>query len=597
MRSVLLAASLLLSPIPAQERSDPARGRRRLPQVMALPTYPVVRRGTRIQVDGSLHEWPSNLPGIVLQDPRQLSGTANKSFRGPTDLSANGGAVWDDDRLYFWFVVQDDWGRPLDTTKQRPTRLLLPPGDSVVLYFDPRRDTRSYGPDPGRAEDREWWLGMTRKGQTLRVRCQRRFATASLDSMAEARILYDRRARRYTVEASIPWTELLVQKPAVGTAIDFQVILNDFDEPTDPLPQTRIGWTFGTGPKINPAVYGTLVLSGPHWGKPEPPARPALPERDVADLPDKKYWISLQRELDGLTAKPGTAGLGGKRGKLLASLDTHLAKYPLNDHQELLMLMQREMVRELAGYLDEGAPYFFDLVMQEILRDLGRRHRGDPTVVALPGRGFLVRSEQGNVAVSPACIHAQKLGPRLAAVLFSNCWDPLDRHDPLMLRALSEGKPVLCHLAFHLPGYGPLRRKNVAVPGFELTAGKGIRIRVLGKRDKEGRVTPTVGYQLTWPSGFTIVHPSLSAQPDQVDREDRAAIDILILDPDHPHADRLVEELAPKLVVLEGFCDLPRWAPGDLPRNHRWQEAKTAVERFETSGARVVVLGPGQSSR
>ena len=42
-------------------------------------------------------------------------------------------------------MLRDDWGRPLDTSRPPPTRLLLPPGDSVLLYFDPKRDTRSYG--------------------------------------------------------------------------------------------------------------------------------------------------------------------------------------------------------------------------------------------------------------------------------------------------------------------------------------------------------------------------------------------------------------------------------------------------------------------
>lgn len=602
-RPLLCILPLLVCPLlAAQQDGKPKPGRKpqkpRL-QVMALPTYPVVQRGAAsISVDGSLHEWPrDSVPGLVLMHPAQISGSANKSFRGPTDLSANGGLLWDEEHLYLWLAIKDDWGRPLHTGRAAPTRLLLPPGDSVVLFFDPRRDTRSYGPDPGRGEDREYWIGMTHRGGTLCVAWQRRYAIAKRETDVEARMLYDREKRQYTVEARIPWSEILAgKKPEKGLAIDFQLVINDFDEPTDPLPQTRIGWTFGTGLKVNPAIYGTLLLAGARWMKRGAPERPPLPETEKT-LPDSKFWIELQRSLSALPAYPGKRGLSGKRRALLDSLDGHLASYPLVDHQQMLILMQREMVRELAGYAAEGPPYYFTLVMQQLVRDLGVAHKGAPRVIALPGRGFLVRSESGNVAIAPSCLHGQVLGKHVDAVCYANAPDPLDRHDPLMLRTLARKKPVLAHVSFHLPGWGPLRKENLVNPGFEITVGKDIRVRVLGKKDETGRVTPTVGFQLTWPNGFTVVHASLSALPEQVKLpEGKEGVDVLILDYDHQAAKRFVEQLKPKTVVLEGFLDMNRWAPGSLPRTHRIGEVEAALEALEREGTAVVLLAPGQGT-
>ncbi|MDP6424732.1 MAG: sugar-binding protein [Planctomycetota bacterium] len=597
MRVTVLALSALgvcAATCPAQKRPT---GPKQRPLIVAPnPTYPVIQRGGKnIFIDGSLHDWPKTA-AILLDTPGQLSGTAHRHWRGMSDLAARGGMLWDEEKLYLWFLIQDDWGRPLPAKDVRGAGL-TPPGDCIVLYFDPRRDTRSYGPHDGRKEDREFWIGMSARGQgaTVVVRWQRRFATAVRAKDVEARILYDTKVKRYTAEVAIPWQSILPagMKPSKGLAIDTQIILNDYDSPTDPFAQTRIGWTFGSGPIINPAIYGTLVLVGPTWNSKEPPKKPKLPESKVPSLPDHKYWIDLLTSISAIPATPGTEWLDGKRGELLRTLDKHLAKYPIFDHQQLYALMQREMVREAAGYVAQGAPWFLSNAMREVLRNLTIKHTAKtPSVTALPGRGFLVRSAEGNIAIGPACVHAQRLAPHLDGLIYPNSFDPFDRHDPLSLRVMARSKALLSHISFHLPGYGPLRFEDIVHPGQVVKVGK-IVAKMTGTRNDVGKVTPTVGVQLTWPSGFTLVHTSLVTLPDQVEMPKSGRTDVMILDEDHQHADRLIEELKPRVVILEGYFDLPRWS-GGLPKTHRLGTVKQVIERFTKLGTEVLLLSPGQ---
>ncbi|MFQ5503330.1 MAG: hypothetical protein ACE5F1_00875 [Planctomycetota bacterium] len=565
---------------------------------MAIPTYPVRHfDGSRLSIDGSLHEWPGNVYLLKLYDPRQVSGSAHHAYRGQEDISARGGLLWDESSLYLFFHIRDDW--PLAMPKKRHAGgRQMPPGDSIVLRFDPRRDTRYPGPDPRRSDDREFWLARTEAGESVAVSWQSRTAS-QLETRARAAIRYDKRAKVYAVEASIPWKDILPgeQKPRKGMALDFQVIINDYDAPTDPLPQTRIGWTFGSGPKIHPSIYGTLLTVGGGWQGPEPPETPALPKVG-SDRPSKKYWIDLLQTLYSLPLKSGARGLGGKRGELLRRLDLHLSQYPRLDFEEILTLMQRRMQRELAGYLDDGVPYLLHEAMLETLRRLEAPcQRGEPLVHALPGRGWLIRSKEGNLALSPSFPSSELMVGKLDAVFYPRCNDPLDRHDPLSFRMLYFDKPVLAHVTYHLAGVGLVSDENLAIPGSETTIANGIRARLLGERDEEGKVTATMGLQLLWPSGFCLVYPSLSSRIEQIEGK---RIDILILDPDHPSAEELVRKLRPKTVILEGFLDLPRFIPGTYPRNHRLvvdgeEQALQTIQRFAATGSQVLLLAPGQA--
>ncbi|HMQ23641.1 MAG TPA: hypothetical protein PKE00_14185, partial [Planctomycetota bacterium] len=55
-----------------------------------------------------------------------------------------------------------------------------------------------------------------------------------------------------------------------------------------------------------------------------------------------------------------------------------------------------------------------------------------------------------------------------------------------------------------------------------------------------------------------------------------------------------IEKLRPRLTVLEGFLDVPRWQDEAYPRSHRLAEAAQVVQRFEKLGTSVILLTPGQ---
>lgn len=582
---------------PKQDQKSDKRPERKL---LPLPVYPARRlSGQTITVDGSLHEWPTSLPAILLSDMRQLSGTAHGAFRGPSDLSARGAAMWDDERLYLFFLIQDDWGRPFNTQLRLPSRLLQPPADSIVLSFDPKRDTRSFGPDEGRADDREYWCGMTSSGGTLLVEWQRFKALASRPVGASARMLYDPQKKMFTVEMALPWSEIAADfKPKIGAAMDMQITIDDFDAPTDTLPQTRIGWTFGSSPTLNPAIYGTLLLVEKDWKERLNPDAPPLPRSPHPKLPDETFWIRLHRDLLAIAPRPGLEGLAGRRGELLRALDDRLAIYPVLDTQEMYRLLHREMPRELSGYLRSGPPLFQDRAMVEMLRALEQdRTPSKREIWALPGRGFFYRSEAGQILISPSALHAHKLLPIVDGVLFAASQDPMQRQDPLVVRARQNKIPFLAHMSFHVPTRGALDVGDLVKPGETRKLGEDIEVRMLADQDARGRVPPSMGYQLTDSSGFVVVAPALSARPQHVklpESKTDGRIDLLILDPDHELADEFVTRFKPRWTVLEGFLDLRRSVGDELPRSHRLSEVKSVIERFEKLGTRVWLLAPGQ---
>jgi len=602
--TLALLAGLLPASSPAQTKKPPRRQDKepRPIEVMAIPTYPVMRVETgTLTTDGSMHEWPGAVYSLKLYDPRQVSGSANGQYRGRNDVSARAGLVWDDEELHLFMHVFDDWEFAVPPRRVSGGRQ-MPPGDSIVLRFDPNRDTRTYGRDPGRVEDREFWIFRTEKGETHIVDWQR-LANSQRKTGARAVLSYNRKAKAYTLEASIPWTDILPtgRKPEEGLAIDFQVIYNDHDAPTDPLPQTRIGWTFGCGPVIDPAIYGTLILVGKDWSSNKPPDMPPLPKTTV-DRPGTKFWIDLHRELMALEPKPGVAGISGKRGDLLARVDHFVSDYPRLDFEEVLTLMQRRMQRELAGFMENGVLYLLEQIQLEITRNLGREWTDDrPGLVALPGRGFLIRSKTGNVAIDPSFPGSELLHDRLNAVFYPRAQDPLDRHDPLSFRMYYFNKPVLSHVAYHLGGAGVIDEKHVLKPGTKVELAKGLDGTIIGQKTKKGYVTVTVGLWLKWKSGITVAYPSLTTRNEDFPVVDKP-IDLMILDPDHPEADALVERLKPKKIVLEGFLDVPRFMPKTFPRDHRLVEdgepfAKKCIERFSKGGAEVYLLAPGQPLR
>jgi hypothetical protein len=597
LHASLLSLSIL-SGLGAQEQAPP-----RKITVLDIPSYPVLRTDATISIDGSLADWPKELPALLMDDPRQLSGTAHESWRGQSDLAARGALVWDDERLYLSMFVRDDWPRALP--KETPIAApIFPPCDTLEVFFDPKRDTRAAGEDPGRSEDREYVFGLMANKQPFSIAWRRLRGIRYSDSTMRGVMLYNARQRAWTIEASFEWKELLGTEdpPKQGLPLDANFVFTDYDAATDGLPQTRIGWTFGSHPtRINPAMRGTLILMGKSYDSKRPPERPKLPRSSGIGQPERATFETWIDRLRALPVKPGRAGLEGERGQLLEALDRELARYPLADAQQLLLLMQRRMQRELAGYLYRGAPHALTYAMLEMLETLPEKYESErPTIYALPGRGFVVRGKQGMVQFGAGFPVAERLVRDLNALCLQRAYDPMDRHDPLALRVFARKGAVFAHTSFHLHGYGPFD-PHVVAPGSAGKIAGGLDARVLGSKGEDGTVSPSAGYSMRWPGGFSVVDAALSALPEQLGNElDKTAagkkkIDVLILDPRHPEWRKWLEECQVQDVLLYGFFDLPRFRDGSIARNHRLADARDFLRELEKAGARAWLLAPGQS--
>ncbi len=605
MMSVFMNTLPLLALLPlvvfqagAQEPKKPQTRPTRSVSLLPIPSYPVLRREGSIAIDGSLLEWPRQMPGLILNHPGQLSGTAHGSWRGKADLSAGGMLLWDEKYLYLSFLIADDWARSTPR-KLFPVGGQLPPGDSVSLFFDPKRDTRSHGPDRGRKEDKEYWIGATSKGRSLILPRNRLEPEIKIHTRATAVVLYNKKSRGYTIEAAIPWKEILPgdMSPREGLAIDFQVIIQDFDSPLDMLPQTRIGWTFGSAPRIYPMIWGTLVLSGRSWRGDKPPAIPALPSTPTK-LPGHEYWLNLARNLGTTKPAPGKEGLSGKHGELLHALEDHMKAYPRLDYEQLLVLGQRRMRREYDGYMADNLPFF----LAQRLRSIGDRLEKTkppekPGIVKLPGRGWILWSKDASIALSPAgpLLEEAWLAKGLDAVFFARALDPLDRHDPLSLRMMALQKHVLTHIASQFPGLTKsMKDEDLAKIGSERTIGEGVKVRILGRTGDKGQVSTSAGVQVTWSSGFTVVYPSLAGMPDQVQLDKGRHIDVLILDPDNPETGKWLELAKGGRVLLDGFLDVDRFPKGSLVKTHRIRDYEKFLEAYSALHPSVWLLAPGE---
>ena len=156
----LLAASLFVpqgeGTKPKQDLKKGSVAQKRRPVPMPIPKAIVKYRGeTKIRIDGALDEWPPTMP-LILRDTRQVSGTALGAYHGLGDISGQLYMLWDEQYLYLALQVLDDWHHGLK--KNAKLRHEIPPVDNAMITFDPKRDTRGYGDDPGRREDRTFYF-------------------------------------------------------------------------------------------------------------------------------------------------------------------------------------------------------------------------------------------------------------------------------------------------------------------------------------------------------------------------------------------------------------------------------------------------------
>lgn len=548
------------------------------PEPMAVPRAVALPRGDRqLAIDGSLVEWP-DLPAIRLDDQRQLSGTAAKAWRGPQDLSAVAFVAWDADALYLACVVKDEWHRALEAAALSLTE--VPPADSIVLTIDPDRDTQGIGTDPGRREDREFWLADEQGRQVVQWDRLRGTARVLEGDAGRVVVLHDKERSVTTYEARIAWRELLPvgRKAAAGTAFDMQIVVNDFDESTDGMAQTRIGWTFGCAAVVDPGLLGSVMLvdspSLPGGLLPEfpPPPRGAAGDGDLQDLVARL----LQHPPAACDAAKAPEEAGGlARFRVLEEIDGLCERFPRVDFVELHHRIHRRMQREVAGIQAAGLPAFWHRRLQAVSKgaeDLVPN--GTMRLFRLPMGGWLVRLPRGGFLIDPA-------GADLAEWLwggsdFCILTQPLDmtkRNDQLLVRMLQAKppRPVFTHVAFHLPIVA-MTEMPLFEPGQKFTVADGAEVEALGQKGADGSVRWSCSYLVQAPAGPTLMVVGQNLKAAEADVKH---VDVLILSPRNAEGLRIVEKVAPRLVVLDesflpaAYPDLRRVALRDLHAQQR----------------------------
>ena len=561
-----------------------------LPQLLALP------RGDReLAIDGSLTDWPE-LPAIRLDDRRQLSGTAYNAWRGPSDLGAQAFLLWDDKALYVSCAVKDEWHRALDGKTLQLTE--VPACDSVVLTFDPGRDTRGVGGDPGRREDREFWLADEAGRQV--VQWDRLRGTARvLDGQARCVAVHDKEHGITNYEASIPWGEILApgKSAKAGLVLDVQIVVNDFDESTDPMPQTRIGLTFGCGPVVDPGLLASLMLVGDAAALqgvvPEFPPKPGATEALPTGEEQWQQWIANllaqpPAEFDGNGAAAECGGV--KRLALLEELDSQCARMPRVDFLELHHRIHRRMNREIAGLSARGLPWLWRRRLEMLSKDAADPvAAGAVRVYRLPMGGWLVRSATSNYVVDGAGADlAEYLWGGLGFAVLTQPLDMVRRNDQMLVRMYLAEPPraVLTHIAFHLPMV-PMETMSIVEPGKSYPTSTGAQIRTFGSALEDGKVTWSCSYWIEMAKGPRLLFVGPNLKPKEVDVTD---VDLAIVSPRNPELLEIVRQVKPRLVMIDDAFTVqshPAQARITLRDLHAIQQ--------ELRPIRSVLLAPGES--
>ena len=604
-RSVLSATFLTVLPIAAgvpvcqtaSRPQDPPTGPiQRPPPPLPIPRAVALLRKNKITVDGSLADWPG-LPPIVMDDPRQVSGTQLEAFRGPKDLAAKVFFQWDAEDFYVGAVVSDDWHRELDQKAQRLTE--IPSCDSIVLTFDPDRDTRSLGADDGRKEDREFWLGSITGGEQRLVLWDRYRGSARFAQGALA-VSRDKERSLTTYEARIPWTEILPQGRKVRTGMVFrlQVVVNDYDEVTDTMPQTRIGWTFGSFvDRIDPGVFGSvMLLEDLNESDPRLPDFPPPPESKGDPVPGPAYWVDLFGRLAAHPPKEYAPALGDpssiagpERRSALEDLDHQTGIFPRVDWIEYLQRIDRRMRRESAGMAATGLPFGWQYSLDQIARAASGKPPERPRITRLPQGGFLVRSGLACFAIDPCGNDVEKvLFPTCDFALQTDTNDISRRNDQVLLRMLMGKKRVFMHLAVHLPSV-PAERLELVQPGKTYECA-GLKIAVLGLITDKGQVTAQVGYAVTWPDGTLLVVAPPAFDEQYLPRE--KAPDVLVLSALHPRAHVVGQRAHAGLTILSDVL-VPASMPGPAGRTSL---ASVYELQDKLLPNRSILLAPGDSA-
>jgi hypothetical protein len=176
-------------------------------------------------LDGQIAEWVNRPGQLVLARREQVTWGGNR-WKSVADLSAKAWLAWRSDTLYLAASVADDQLRQ----SQRGNDLWR--GDHVMLFLDV-----APGEEPGRDSlGRGQFQIAFSPGNFLRtgdptVDCPPELwcYLPSGRRLSGAKVAATRTPQGYDLEAAIPWSELGLSSPGVGTPLRFEIAVSDSD--------------------------------------------------------------------------------------------------------------------------------------------------------------------------------------------------------------------------------------------------------------------------------------------------------------------------------------------------------------------------------
>lgn len=205
-------------------------------------------------IDGSLDDaaWKDAIP-IVADKPEQVESISEEkphTWKGPSDLSATGCLLWDQDFLYFGFRVKDDKFVNNTLAKNESTN-----ADCVQMVIDTLMDSQGYLNE----SDHIIGLGLAKDGEVLFRGSFNNKKVSPNGPIPGASFKVGRWPEGLTYEAKIPIKELWPLRVGVGKVVRFNFLVNDDDGNGR---DKWIGLTPGIGypGKRDPSIYRKLVF-------------------------------------------------------------------------------------------------------------------------------------------------------------------------------------------------------------------------------------------------------------------------------------------------------------------------------------------------
>ncbi len=217
--------------------------------LIARSLWPVATIARPPTVDGDAADWPGIGPKLTF--PTEAAKPTFADHRGPDDLSFSLQGCYDAKALYLLVVVKDD-----QHVQAQPAHLMWL-SDSIQLAIDPGCDRTALGYDENDLE-----IGVALAGRDVMTHVWHGGDKASQHLGARVRRTDD----QTVYELAIEWPLLGVADPAVGTAIGFNVLVNDDDGRGR---RGYVQWTEGIGRRKDPSAFAVMALSAP-----DQPGRP-----------------------------------------------------------------------------------------------------------------------------------------------------------------------------------------------------------------------------------------------------------------------------------------------------------------------------------